>query len=56
MHGGGVAGGQVSTTLGSFEDGGDDFLENNTGNCCWRGGGGDGKAVDAKRVGAKSLF
>ncbi len=56
VHGGGVARGQVSTALGSFKDGGDDFLEDNTGDCCWRGGGGDRKAVNTKRVGAKSLF
>ncbi len=56
VHGGGVARGRVSTALGSFKDGGDDFFENNTGNCCWRGGGGDRKAVNTKRVGAKSLF
>jgi hypothetical protein len=56
VHRGGVAGGKVSTALRGIEDGGDDLLKDNAGDCCWRGGGCNGQTVDAKRIGAKGLF
>ncbi len=56
VHGGGVAGGKVSTTLGGIKNGGDNLLEDDTGDCSWGGGGCDERAMDSKRVGAEGLL
>ncbi len=48
VHGEGVSRGQISTSLGSFENRGDDLFEDDTGDCCWRGGGSNGKTMYMK--------
>ncbi len=56
VHRWSVGGGEVSTSLGSFEDRSNYLFEDDARNCRGRGGGGDGEAMDTKRIGAEGLF
>ncbi len=51
----GVGGGDISTLLGSIQDGQDNFLENDGKDLGGSGGRGDGEAVDPDGVGAERL-
>jgi hypothetical protein len=56
VHGWSMRGGEVSTALDSFQYQGDNLFKDNTRDCRGRSRGGDGKTMDAERVGAERLF